>query len=218
MLPRFIGADRLLSLVGEPRHRRSFLTDLTTGTRTRIFHNNTVRTIAPEYQWVVSTDGSQMLITAERDGNTVSPERGVYRVNLRKTIGKADLVKRLRDNLAAETALRAGATKTFAPIADDVRKIVDSASVARVYGYEKALFDFDSKHITRPGNKLASEYLFNTYASFGYEPEYQWFDQRTALDGKTANVIATLRGTRQSRTRLCREQPLRLGRRRARRR
>lgn len=37
--------------------------------------------------------------------------------------------------------------------------------------------------------------LFNTYASFGYQPDYQWFDNRNALDGKTANVIATLRGT-----------------------
>ncbi len=195
VLPRFIDADRLFSVVGEPRHRRSFITNLTSGARTRLFHNNTVRTIAPEYQWVVSADGSQMLITSERDGNTVSPERGVYLLNLRKLISKADLVKRLRDNLAAETALRAGATKSFALIAEDVRTIVESASVARVYGYEKALFDFDSKHITRPGNKLAAEYLFNTYASFGYQPEYEWFDQGTALGGTTANVTATLRGT-----------------------
>jgi hypothetical protein len=57
------------------------------------------------------------------------------------------------------------------------------------------LFDFDSKHITKPGNKLASNYLFETYKSFGYEPELQWFEQRTAVDGRTANVIATLKGT-----------------------
>ena len=70
-------------------------------------------------------------------------------------------------------------------------------SVARVFGYEKALFDFDSKHISKPGNRLASEFLFNTYTSFGYEPEYQWFDPspRAALGGRTANVVATLRGT-----------------------
>ena len=52
VLPRFIGTDRLLVVVGEPRHRRSFLYNLTTGERTRLFHNNTVRTIAPEYQWI----------------------------------------------------------------------------------------------------------------------------------------------------------------------
>ena len=44
-------------------------------------------------------------------------------------------------------------------------------SADRIYGYEKALFEFDSKHISRPGNRLASEFLFNTYRSFGYEPE-----------------------------------------------
>ena len=66
-----------------------------------------------------------------------------------------------------------------------------------IFGYEKALFDFDSKHISKPGNRLASEFLFDTYKSFGYDPEYQWFDPspRTALGGQTANVIATLRGT-----------------------
>jgi len=195
LLPRFIGPNRLLWVVGEARHRRSYIYDLAAGRQMRLFHNNTVRTIAPEYQWVASADGSHVLIGAERDGNTVSPERGVYLVDLRKKISKADLVARLKTNLASETALRAAGTKTFAPIAEEVRRVVHTASVARVYGYEKALFDFDSKHISRPGNKLAAEYLYNTYASFGYEPQYQWFENRNALGGKTANVIATLRGT-----------------------
>jgi Peptidase family M28/WD40-like Beta Propeller Repeat len=195
LLPRFTRADRLLEVVGEARHRRSYLYDLTTSARVRLFHNNTVRTIAPEYQWVVSGDSDQVLIGAERDGNTVSPERGVYLVDLRRKITKPALLARLRDSLASETSLRASATKTFAPIAGDVKQIVESASSARVFSYEKALFDFDSKHISRPGNRLASEYLFNTYASFGYEPAYQWFAPRGALDGKTANVVATLRGT-----------------------
>jgi hypothetical protein len=91
--------------------------------------------------------------------------------------------------------LKAASTRAFQPIAADVRRIVARESVAHVYSYEKALFDFDSKHITRPGNRPASEYLFKTYASFGYRPEYQWFEPRGALGGKTANVIATLRGT-----------------------
>ena len=76
-----------------------------------------------------------------------------------------------------------------------MKRALADVSTARIYGYEKALFDFDSKHITKPGNKLAGEYLFNTYRSFGYEPEYQWFEPRGALGGKTANVIATLKGT-----------------------
>jgi hypothetical protein len=195
VVPRFVGADRLLTAVGEPRHRRSFLHDLNAGTRVRLFHNNTVRTIAPEYQWSVSPSGQHVLVGAERDGDTVSPERGVYVVDLREKVTKADLLARLRSNLAHETALREAGGRAFGPIAADVRRVVSQVSTSRIFGYEKALFEFDSKHITRPGNKLASEYLFNAYRSFGYEPEMQWFDVANALGGKTANVLATLRGT-----------------------
>ena len=105
------------------------------------------------------------------------------------------MLARLHANLKTETALKAAGTRAFQPIAAEVRRVLAGASEARVFGYEKALFDFDSKHISKPGNRLASEYLFNTYTSFGYAPEYQWFEPRAALDGKTANVIATLRGT-----------------------
>ena len=195
VVPRFVGNDRLLTAVGEPRHRRSFLHDLTAGTRTRLFHNNTVRTIAPEYQWSVSPGGRHVLIGAERDGDTVSPERGVYLVDLQAKISKADLLARLRASLAAESALREGGARMYAPIAADVRRVVGQVSTSRIFGYEKALFDFDSKHITRPGNKRASAYLFDAYKSFGYEPELQWFDVKNAMDGRTANVLATLRGT-----------------------
>ena len=59
VLPRFLGNDRLLGLIGEPRHRRSYVYDLASGRRMRLFHNNTVRTIAPEYEWVASRDGNQ---------------------------------------------------------------------------------------------------------------------------------------------------------------
>ena len=211
LLPRFIGADRLLAVMGEPRHRRSYVYDLgsdggQTGvrmgvrppsdpTRVRLFHNNTVRTIAPEYQWSASPDGTKILIGAERDGNTVSPERGVYLVDLQKRITKADLLVRLRAELTSEAALKATATKAFQPIAADVRQVVARESASRIFGYEKALFDFESKNISKPGNRKASQFLFDTYKSFGYEPEYQWFEPRNALDGRTANVIATLRGT-----------------------
>jgi hypothetical protein len=195
LLPQFLGADRLLSVIGEARHRRSYRYDLATGSRTRLFHNNTVRTIAPEYSWMPTADGTKLLISAERDGDTVSPERGVYVMDLTRTVTKEDLRARVATNLASERALQAKGRRIYGPIASDVKVVVTNASVARIYGYEKALFDFDSKHITKPGNKLASNYLFETYKSFGYEPELQWFEQRTALDGRTANVIATLNGT-----------------------
>jgi len=197
LLPQFLGEDRLLGMIGEARHRRSYVYDLSRGTasRRRAFHNNTIRTIAPEYIWVAAGDGNKLLVVAERDGDTVSAERGVYFVDLAKTVTAANVLARIDSALKAERALRDNGRRLYAPIAADVAKVTANASVERVFSYEKALFDFDSKHITRPGNKLASEYLFNAYKSFGYTPEYQWFSPRQALGGQTANVLATLKGT-----------------------
>lgn len=195
MLPRYIDANRILAVMGEGRHRRSQLYDAMTGRRTRLFHNNSVRTIAPEYEWTVSGDGSRVVIVSERDGDTVSPERGLYVTDLTRRVTVADVLARVQANLASETALRDRGLATYKPIADDVRSVTEQASIGRVFEYEKALFDFDSKHITRPGNAPAIEYLYDTYKSFGYEPERQWFEPRGALGGKTANVLATLRGT-----------------------
>jgi len=193
--PVFLTDDLLLASMGEPRHRRSYLYDLKTLKSTRLFHNNTIRTIAPEYQWVASLDASTLLIGAERDGDTVSPERGIYVVHLDRTVTRDDVVARLRAELAAERDLRARGARMFEPIAADVRRVVDGVSVDRAYEHEKALFDLDSKHISKPGNRLAGEYLFNAYRSFGYAPEYQWFEPRGALGGRSANVLATLAGT-----------------------
>jgi len=195
VLPRFVSNTRVLALMGEPRHRRSHLYDLDTGVRRRVFHNNTVRTIAPEYQWQVSADGSRLLVQADRDGDTVSPARGVYVVDLTRTVSREALATRLRDMLASEQALSSFAETVTAPLADAIREVVGRASVSRVYGYQHDLFTFDSKHITQPGNHKAAEYLHAAYASFGYAPEYQWFDREQAHGGRTANVIATLEGT-----------------------
>ena len=198
VLPVFLSNDRLLAAIGEPRHRRSYLYDLSSMKRTRLFHNNTVRTIAPEYTWVPSRDGNRILIVAERDGNTVSPERGVYVVDLTTRVTRDELRARVKANLDSEQALVAKGRHLYAPIADDVRRVVADASVERIYGYEKTLFDFDSKYVTQPGNELAASYLFDTYKSFGYAPEYQPFQYRargTNQTGPTANVIAVLKGT-----------------------
>ena len=54
VLPRFISKDRVLAMIGEPRHRRSYLYDLAANARVQLFHNNTVRTISPEYEWMAS--------------------------------------------------------------------------------------------------------------------------------------------------------------------
>ena len=193
--PRFLTTDRLIGLMGEPRHRRSFMYDLQAGTRTRLFHNNTVRTIAPEYQLTASPDGSRLLIVADRDGDTISPARGVYLVDLTSTVTREELRERLTVSLAAEEAMRARGRRMFAPIAAEVRRVLANASIDRLFAYQQALFGFDSKHISSPGNRRAAEYLFATHAGFGYEPEYQWFESEAALGGRTANVLATLRGT-----------------------
>ena len=197
LLPVFLTSERILAVVGEARHRRSYLYELPSMTRRRFFHNNTVRTIAPEYSWLPNADGARVLISAERDGDTVSPERGLYVTDVSRRVTRDELRERVKTNLDTEQALVAKGKRLFAPIAADVKAVVADTSVPRIFGYEKALFDFDSKHVTQPGNKLAAAYLFDRYKSFGYEPEYQRFDYRvrTGQTGQTANVIATLKGT-----------------------
>lgn len=200
VLPRFLANDRLLGVIGEPRHRRSYIYDLpssasTPSVRKRLFHNNTIRTIAPEYLWVPNAEGTRLLISAERDGDTVSAERGIYLVDVSRRVTRDELRARVAANLATEQALVHKGQRLYSPIASFVQNVVNEASVQRVYGYEKALYEFDSKHVSQPGNRLASQYLFDTYTSFGYEPQFQWFEARGALDGRSANVIATLTGT-----------------------
>ena len=195
VLPRFLDNARVLAAIGEPRHRRSYLYDLESTRRTRLFHNNTVRTIVPEYVWVPDASGRRVLIEAERDGDTVSPDRGIYLTTLDVRVSREALRARLESSLAGERSLRAFGRKAYAPIADQVEQVLAGASVGKVFQHEKALYDLDSKHIKKPGNRLAAEYLFGAYGSLGYQPEYQWFEDSDALGGKAANVLATLRGT-----------------------
>jgi hypothetical protein len=195
ILPRFLTNTTLLGMMGEPRHRRSQVYDLTAGTRTRLFANNTVRTISPEYIWLPSADGQKLVLSAERDGDTVSTERGVYVLDLSKKVTTADVVSRIERQAATENELRARMTKTFAPLADQIKRIMAKASVSRVHEYEKTLYDFDSKYVSQPGNNKAVEYLTKTYESFGYKPEQQWFSPAQAQGGRTANVVSIKRGT-----------------------
>ena len=191
--PRFLTSTRALGLIGENRHRRSFVYDLDTTERTRLFHNNQIRTVSMEYFWAPSPDGSRVLIVADRDGDTISPERGVYVIDLGSKIDQTELLARIDTMRSAETRLRERGRAMFAPIAARVRAVLQDASVTRVFANEKALYEFDSKYITQPGNQKAAEYIYNTLKSYGYEPEYQWFEPRPGV--RTANVVATLRGT-----------------------
>lgn len=196
-VPRFLTADRILAVMGEGRHRRSHLYEFATGARTRLHHNNTVRTIAPEYEWAAAADGSALLVVADRDGDTVSPERGVYLMDLARPVTQDELLARVEGQLAAERELRARAEQLFRPVASLARRLADSVSITRLYGYQHALAQFDSRFITQPGNNLAGAWIAETLLSFGYAPEYQWFQPPAlrAAGGQTANIIATLRGT-----------------------
>ncbi len=194
VLPAFLGADRLLVMKGEPRHRRSYIYDITTSKETRLFANNTIRTVSPEYEWTVSPDGSRILIVADRDGNTISPERGLYLTDISRKVTNAELLARVRAQAAAEKDLRARGQQMFAAIAAQVKPIVADVSSDRIYKYEKDLSEFDTRQVTRPGNLKAIEYFAAMLKSFGYEPDVTWFEPRPGLRG--ANVVATLKGTK----------------------
>jgi hypothetical protein len=198
LMPQYLSDSTILAVMGEARHRRSYLYDARTGERARLFHNNTVRTVAPEYEWVPSPDGRRILIVAERDGDTVSPERGVYLIDLARQVQTADLRARVRDMLAAETTLTKFARDVYAPIAPAVTAAVADISKDRIYAHANELFSYGSKYITQPGNARAIEYIAAQLRSWGYEPELQFFEP-TPRGGsgpvRTANIIARLPGT-----------------------
>lgn len=192
LFPVFLADGRLLAMKGEGRHRRAHLYDLVSGRATWLFRNNTVRTVAPEYEWAPSPDGKRILFVAERDGDTVSPERGVYLLDLGRTVTRDEVLARVRSQLAAEQDLRRRGEAMYGPIADQVRAAVARISTARIYEYERDLYRFGSKHITQPGNAKAIEYLTARLREFGYEPELQWFEPRGT---RTANVVVRIPGT-----------------------
>ncbi len=193
LLPQWLHDGRVFAVVGESRHRRSFAYDPTTNVQTRLFHNNTVRTVAPEYEWSVSPDGSKILFVADRDGNTISLERGVYLMDLERTVPRAEVEARIAANLAGELDLRARGEAHFRSIADAVRTATSEVSVGRIYSYAHAVYQFDSKNITQPGNHKAIAYYESMLRSFGYEPEVQWYEPRPGI--RSANIVATIPGT-----------------------
>jgi Zn-dependent M28 family amino/carboxypeptidase len=171
---------------------RSFLYDVGGGPTLKLFHNNTVRTIAPEYEWAATPDGSRVLIVSDRDGDTVSPERGVYLVDLTTRVTVADVRDRLLEGLAAEEDLQARGRAAFAPVADVVAPVAEAISVTRIHEYARDVYAFGSKYIGKPGNVLAIDYYVEALRSFGYEPELQWFEPQPGV--RSANVIARVPG------------------------
>jgi hypothetical protein len=209
LFPQFLGEDRLLALMGEARHRRAYLyelgrdraADIATSplpgydqrARRQLFHNNTIRTVAPQYEWAPSPDGRRILVVADRDGDTLSPERGVYLVDLEARVTREELLERVRAQLEGEVLLRDWAQRLFEPIEGEVREASGRVETGRIYDHAHALYQFGSKFFTQPGNAHAIEYLARSLRAMGYEPELQWFEPRPGF--RTANVVATLRGT-----------------------
>jgi hypothetical protein len=192
LYPTILADGRLLAMKGEGRHRRSHLYDLQTGEKIWLFRNNTVRTVAPEYEWAPSSDGTRLLVVAERDGNTVSPERGVYLLDLTRKVTRDELLARVRNNLEKERELKARAQAMYGPVADEIGAVVDQVSITRIFDYEEALFQLGSKNVSQPGNRAAIDYIAGKLRDFGYEPELQWFDARGV---QSANVVARIPGT-----------------------
>jgi len=192
LYPTILADGRVLAMKGEGRHRRSHLYDLQTGEKIWLFRNNTVRTVAPEYEWAPSPDATKLLLVAERDGNTVSPERGVYLMDLTQKVTRDELLVRIRTNLEAERGLRDRAKAMYGPVSDEIRTVVDRISMTRIFDHEEALFLFGSKNVSRPGNRPAIDYIAGKLREFGYEPELQWFDARGV---QSANVVARIPGT-----------------------
>ncbi len=194
--PMWVG-DRILSAKGEGRHQRAYLNQVADVAErvppVKLHHNNTIRTIAPEYDWVATPDGSVVFLVSERDGDTVSPERGVYRVDLTRVVSEAELRDRIAIAMTAENDLRARGAAAFAPMADQIRQVTEGISTQRIFAYAADLYRFDSKNITQPGNLLAIDYLVETLRGFGYEPILEWWEPRPGI--RTTNVIIRIEGT-----------------------
>ncbi len=194
ILPTWVDDHTVMAMKGESRDRRAFLYDVDGGEPQRLFHNNTVRTIAPEYEWVVSPDGAHVVLVSERDGDTVSPERGVYVVDLTRPVTRDEVTRRVQRMQAAENDLRERGRRAFEPIADRVRPVTEAVDVTRIYLAARDLFAMGSKYITQPGNAEAIDYYVKKLRQYGYEPELQWFEPRPGV--RTANIVARLPGTR----------------------
>lgn len=193
LFPEFLDNETLLAKMGESRHRRAHVYDLDTGTAQRLFHNNRVRTVSMEYEWATGPRGERILLRADRDGNTISEEESVHLVDRTRRISQEALLERIARQVDSERARRADAEAMFAPIREEVEAATDAVTLTYLYDYQKALYDFDTKYFTEPGNRKASTYIHDTFESFGYDPEKQWF-MPNGRDS-TANVVARLEGS-----------------------
>ena len=163
LLPRFLNSSTLIGLKGEARHRPSYLYDLATGASTRLFSNNSIRTISPEYVWIPSADGRFLILQAERDGDTVSTERDISVVDLTRKISMADLQARLDKQFAVESDLRqrdGRHTSRWTPPSVSARDDPPSTTCTMM---RKVALRFRLEITSQPGNLKAIQYLEKTY-------------------------------------------------------
>ena len=189
----FLNDSVLLTRKGESRHTRSYLFDAGAGTGQRLFHNNAVRTVSMEYAWAPSPDGRRLLVIADRDGDPYTPERGVWLTDLTRTVTTADVLARVRRDLADERALAARGQQLYAPIALAVRTATAQVEEARVRRHVENLSQFGSRQIRLPGNRRAIDYIAGELRAMGYTPDVQEFEPQPGAP--SANVSITIRGT-----------------------
>ena len=191
--PHFLTGTTLYALKGERRNRRIFHYDLVDGESFELFRNNTVRTVEPQTEWFASADGSAIIIRADRDGNTVSPEQGVYVTDLGRAVTRAEVQARVRAQLASERDLRERGQRMFAPIAGRVRAATSQVSRDRMSEYIAGLVSIPGRHIAEPGNAPATDWVEELFRSFGYDaPERHDFN---AQNRDLQNVFVTVPGT-----------------------
>jgi hypothetical protein len=87
----------VLAVIGEARHRRSWIHDVVTGTHTRCLSQQHHSHDRAGIRVGASADATQVAIVAERDGDTVTPHRHLWRVDLSREV----TVREVRDRLTS---------------------------------------------------------------------------------------------------------------------
>ena len=122
----------------------------------------------------------------------------------------------MRANLKSETALKAAATHGCSSRSPPTSARSSRASRRRGSSATRRRCSTSTRSTSRsPATARRRSSCSTPTSRSATSPSISGSNARNALDGKTANVVATLRGTVEPRSRLRRQQPLRLGRSRA---
>jgi len=120
----------------------------------------------------ISFKSNPVLIQAERDGNTISSDRGIYMVDLNQKINKSDLLRRLVQNQDSEKVLYEKGVKIYDQINDIVTNRLANISIRKIYEYEKIMYDFHLDNTIRYSNsgirdvQHAASFLYSKLVSY----------------------------------------------------